>query len=185
MCRGLLQVDGAAASRSAAAASYLLNVFGEAVVYSQFLALLDIPKAHVENVAFADPGANIRFAAMIDQLGAATAYRAVDRPIVVERKQVRDRALPATLCLAPADSFASVLDDFLTGRDRFFGENSALMNAGFADPETVTAESWVDARMLDEASHEGFPAIVAKQGRVPQILLRYNRRTEGRTEKRC
>src|SRR5258708_31463419 len=76
------QIDGAAASLRAALACDLLLVGPEEVVYGQFLAFPDGANTEVQNVALEDPRFQVRIAAMIDELGAAAANRAIHRPIV-------------------------------------------------------------------------------------------------------
>jgi hypothetical protein len=66
---------------------------------------------------------------MVDDLGAAPAYRAIQRPIVVEREQIRDRTVASALGLAPADPLAGVLDDLAARRDGFGGEYAAPVDA--------------------------------------------------------
>src|SRR5450759_4854259 len=153
---GLLgQVDDAAAGLGAAAALHLFDVLGEAVVHRQFLAAANGALAHVEDVALGVHGAEIGVATVVDDLGAAAAERAIERPVIVECEEVGDRSIAAPLGLAAADSLARVLDDLAPRGDGFPGVDPAPVDIGLADGELEPGVPWIDRRFSDEnGSHD-------------------------------
>src|ERR1019366_9484863 len=163
---GLLgQVNHAAAGLGAASALHLSDVLVEAVVHRQLLTAADGALAHVEDVALEVHGAQVGIAAMVDDLGARAAERAIERPVIVQREEVGDRPSAPPLGLAAADSLARVLDDFAPRRDGFLVVDPAPVDPGLADGESEMGVPWVDRRCLDEnASHVVFQ-IVAETSR--------------------
>src|SRR5450759_842203 len=156
----LRQVDHAAAGLGAASAPHLSDVLVEAVVHRQLLAAADGALAHVEDVALEVHGAQVGIAAMVDDLGARAAERAVKRPVIVQREEVSHWSGTPPLGLAAADSLARVLDDFAPRRDRFLGVDPAPVDPGLADGESELGVPWIDRRCLDEnASHVVFQIV--------------------------
>src|SRR5579863_10722018 len=65
------EVDGAAAGAGAAGAGDLFVLLGEVVVDGEFFAFADAAEGEIQDVAFDDAGDDVRFAAMVDELGSA------------------------------------------------------------------------------------------------------------------
>src|SRR5690242_14269919 len=82
-------VDRAPALRRTAPAGHPLDLLREAVVHRQLLASLDRTLTHIQDVAPEVPRVQIRVATVVDILGSAASHRAVERPIIIQRKQVR------------------------------------------------------------------------------------------------
>src|ERR1039458_6058334 len=92
-----LEVDRPAAMFALAATADALDGVREAVVDGEFLAAADRASADVENVPLEHAGAEAGFATVVDDLGAGSAHRAVEGPVIVDAEQVGDRSLAAAL----------------------------------------------------------------------------------------
>ena len=117
----LFPVHHAAAFRRATMTRDFRKVPLESIVREQFLARLN-PAAAEEEQAPANPAnGKIGVATVIDELGAAAAHRTIERPVFVQREEVRQFRLAAAQGLAAADALAGVLDYFTAGGNRLGG----------------------------------------------------------------
>jgi hypothetical protein len=85
---------------------------------------------------------------VIDVLSAATAHRAVERPVIVKREKV-DHApllLAAAPGLYPADAFAGVLDHLAARRDALGGIDAPPVNLRGLDFQPETRIGLIDGR---------------------------------------
>ena len=142
----LQKINRAPADGRAAFTGILLNVLREVVVHRELLALANRLSAHIENVLAADYRHDIRVAAMIDVLRAASAHGPVERPVVVEREQV-DHAplfLAAAPGLAAADALACVFDHFAARRNVFARVDAPSMDLRSPDNQTELCVPLVD-----------------------------------------
>src|SRR5581483_7616687 len=104
----------------------------------------------IQDMAAENPRVEVGFAAVIDDFGAAASYRAVNRPVVVQRKQVGDGTLAAPLGLPPADLLARVFDDLPSLGDPLEGIYPAPVDCGLPNYHPVAGETWIDRGRLDE-----------------------------------
>src|SRR3970040_214080 len=81
-------VHDPAARPGAAVAGEREHVTGDPVVEQHLLAPLDPAEAHQRDAPLADPGDQVGLAAVVDELGAAPAYGAVDGPFRAHPDQV-------------------------------------------------------------------------------------------------
>ena len=108
----LQQVNSATASCGTAAAGHFFHFRIEVVIHRKLLALFDVAKAEIDDVAFDDPGLTVGLAAVIDVFSAAPADSAIEGPVSVQREEVVELALFAPpLGLLAADTLADVFDD--------------------------------------------------------------------------
>src|ERR1700693_6239200 len=107
------------------------------VIHRQLLPFADPAQAHVEDVALHDARDQIWAAAVVDVLGAASAHRAVQDPITIEREVICAVPMPAFLARDRTDLFASVFDDFTISRNRLSRVNSASVYAGLANLHAI------------------------------------------------
>lgn len=123
----------------------LFDFLVEVVIERQFLAGTDIAQAHVQDVSLDDARHQIRFAGVIDELRSRAARRAVDRPVLVERKQINKIArLRAPLSLAAADPLAGILDHLAAARNKLRRVYAPSMNAGRREFQLETGILSVD-----------------------------------------
>lgn len=108
------QVDGAPAIPGAAQTRDALDVFGKTIIDGQLFAPPYRPLTHVENMLLEVPGTQVRIATMVDDFGPAAAERSVERPVIIEREEIGDVAIPAPFGFPAADLFAGVLNDLAT-----------------------------------------------------------------------
>src|ERR1700722_10513208 len=88
----------------AAARRGIIGIFREVVVHREFLATLDGPQTHVNDVALHYAGDDVGAAAMVDDLRAAASDGAVQGPVPVELEQIGVLAPIAFVGLAIADA---------------------------------------------------------------------------------
>jgi hypothetical protein len=133
--------SGAAAARAGAP---------EAVIGGKFLPSSDSLQAVKEDSALHSPNREIRRAAMVNELGSASAYGAVDTPASVQTDKVCTLGIPGhellhntARDLSLRDSLTCVLDNALARRNLFCSEDSEPVNARPADAELEAGESVV------------------------------------------
>ena len=134
-----LNVDGATASGGAARTGYLLHILIEMVIDRQLLARENDTHTHVEDMFLIHPGADVRFAAVINKLRAAAAGRSVQRPIFIERENIVQRTLRPNLGFLAADPFARILNHLAIGGDALTCEHTPPVNSGRFNDQQETS----------------------------------------------
>jgi hypothetical protein len=92
---------------------------------------------------------------MVDDLGAGTAHRAIEGPVIVESEQISDRPLASALGFAAVNALPGVFDHFAVGGYLFERVNSAMVDPRLANSQPETRVSRIDGRGLDDASGHG------------------------------
>ena len=147
---------GAAALLGAAAA----GAAAEAVIDGELFAGFDSPETVQEDLAAEAAHCQIRVATVVDELGAASSYRSIERRTPIHVNQVNPPSFPregyasgTTPGFPLADSFTRVLDDPLAARDRFLREHSVSLDARTANAEPEAGELRIDARNVALRGH--------------------------------
>jgi len=140
----------APAGSSATGARKCTHVLPEIVVHRQLLSGLDGAQAHIQHMPFHDAAHQVGIAAMVDDLGAAAAYRAVQGPVIVHRKEVGVIAVAAVFGLFPVQALAGVLNHLTISRNPLAGEDSIAMNLRAPDQELETDMFFTELRPLNE-----------------------------------
>src|SRR5262249_464896 len=107
--------------------------------------------AHVENMALPDGRIQIGRAAMVDNLRAAAAEGAIDRPVIVQREQIGMWTVSAALGFAPPDLLPRIFNYFAVWGDAFQSKHTAMVNPRFANFQSETRIIGIDSRSFDES----------------------------------
>ena len=140
-------------------AGNLLEVLGETVVESKFLAGLGGAAAEEINVTPMATGVEVRVAAVIDEFRAAAANGGVHLPVLAKAKEIdglrapRCPELPETLKgNFVRDALTGVFDDFFVAGNGFGGENAETVNPRTPDEEPETGSTRTDLASDGERS---------------------------------
>jgi hypothetical protein len=125
----------------------------EAVINGQLLAGPDFSETVEEDLAADSAHGQIRIAAVIDELGAASSRGSIELGARVQSNRVNTLCFPhqehpwsAAHGFPLADPLTGVLDDPPARRDRFFGEHAKAFDAGTMNLELETGEFRVETR---------------------------------------